>query len=307
MKIKLLFAFIALSLFSCSSNDDSENNDGNNPGGNPIAVEKELAKITDTRFKADGAVNTTTISEYTDNKAISEATYMADALVAKRTYTYNESGLLTELKAYDASMFGLERPYAIALCTYDDQGRIIRFDDTVTIIESDNTVTTFTYNNDTTITASADYYDVVGGEHVITVDKYYVNQAGRVYKKTGSDGTVKLSVLYIGDNVTSYTEGTASQIFEYDIANEPKGQYHNIVQNLYGGNFTNAMLVNGFSAFSYGVSKYVTRQNTTNSAGTNTSFVTYSYDFDSDGHPVKVKCYKNGNSLPYMIREISYK
>lgn len=307
MKIKILFAFIALSLFSCSSNDDSDNNNGSNPGDNPSGVQKELAKITDTRFKTDGSVNTTTVSEYSGNKTIGEATYMNDALVAKRMYTYNENGLLAELKSYDASMFGLEQPYAIALYTYDNQGRIVKYDDTITIIESENTVTTYTYNDDTTITASADYYDVVAGEHVITVDKYYVNQIGRVYKKIGSDGTVKLSALYIGDNVTSYSQGTAVEGFEYGIANEPKGQYHNIAQNLYGGNFTNAMLVNGFSSVSYGVSKYVTRQNTSNTASTNTSFITYTYDFDSDGHPVKVKCYKNGNSLPYMIREIQYK
>lgn len=299
MKIKLLFAFLVLSMVSCSEDDGS-----GNPDTNPTTQEKKLDKITDTRFKADGSVNTTTIAEFTDSKLVSEVTYRLDEMVANSTYMYNENGLLVEKKSYDSSISGGTQPYASSLFKYDEQGRITEHDYYYAIIEADRTITTYTYNSDTTVSASADYFDVLNNEHIITNDKYYVNTNGYVYKKTGSDGNNKLMAIYQGENLTSYVSGLISTSFEYNTTYLPKGQYHNIVQNLYGGNLLSAVLVNGFNAVDFGVKNYVTKETTVDAA--TTSYVTYTYDFNAEGYPVKVKCYKDGNSLPYLIREIQY-
>lgn len=299
MKFKLLFALIALSIVSCSKDDDSDTKDSN-----PAAQGKKLDKITDTRFKTDGSVNTTTIAEFTDSKLVSQSTYQLDQMVANSTYMYNESGLLVEKKSYDSSISGGAQPYASSLFKYDGQGRVTEHDYNYVIIEADRTITTYTYNSDTTISASADYFDVLNNEHIITNDKYYVNTNGHVYKKTGSDGSNKLMAVYQGENLTSYVSGLNTISFEYNTTDVPKGQYHNIVQNLYGGNLLSAVLVNGFDAIDFGVKNYVTKETTAGVSAT--SYLIYTYEFDSEGYPVKVKCYKDGNSLPYLIREIQY-
>lgn len=293
MKTRLLFAFIALSLAACSSDDGSS---GQDPDGN--TGEKKLREIVQTEFNENGSVKLTTKTKFDDNdKALLEQQYNGmNELVAKREYTYNTKGVIDTMTYYSAET-GLETPNYRYTITYDADGRVSAVNDSFIHNGSPSTsVIGYLYNPNGTVLATRNFS--YGGSKLVT---YYTNNSGQVYKKTDAEGVTE-QVSYLGENILSYNNGSINSVFTFDNEHTPKGQLHNTVVNQYSGNVANAIMLNGFTAISLGITNYAIQR--TNSNG---DTYEYKYDFDTNGYPIKLRCFKNGASIPFFIKEISYK
>lgn len=292
MKIKLLFAFIALSLASCSSDDDSGKDPSVDNG------ERKLDKIVQTEFNDDGSVKATAKTHFDDSdRAVLQLEYDgAGALAFQSEFTYNASG---QLEKTDYFRFITTQKIAESSKTisYDESGRVTAVNESFKHNGNPATsVTSYHYNANNTIIATADYSY---GSTVTTT--YTVNANGQVYKKTDTAGAAE-EILYDGQNILTYTNGSNSSNFIYDTTHTPKGQHHATILNQYKGNITNAVLLGGFTSIALGKTKYATGRTDSNG-----DKYTYNYDFDSEDYPVKVRYFKNEGSMPFSIREISYK
>ena len=291
MKFKLLFAFMALSLVSCNQDDD-------NSPLTPV-VEKKLDKILSTNYKANGDIASTATFTFDDNnRLLSKYIYnAAGELIGQRICTYNENGLLAEMDAHEDGA-SINTKYK-----YDNSGRVTESDNLFAIIEGIRTIKTFTYNADGTISVIANEISYgPGGEETSTAQyKYFVNSAGQIYRRTNSNGDILAEAVYQGNNIVSFSEGNSDIVFDFNETNQTKGQFNGIVKNWYGDNWQNAILLDGFQAAGLGVSNYVIKQ--TSSSG----ILTYNYEFDTEGYPVKVERLNIGTAQPRQAQEVSYK
>ena len=291
MKIKLLVAFMAIALVSCSKDDDSGS--GNSGNG-----EKKLNRIIQTDFNENGSVKMTSQIQFDDNnKALSTLEYDGDGVLStKRDFTYNKSGQVETMMYYTAAT-GIEIPNYSYTVTYKGDGRVESVSDS--FISNGAAATSsmdYVYNENSTIVMTRNFS--FGGA---TITTFYLDTAGSVYKKTDSAGTAE-QLIYAGKDVQKYSTEMFSSTFAYDNEHTPKGQQNNVVLNQYNGNVQNTLLLGGFTSFNLGNTKYVI-QRTDNGADA----YNYEYQFDDEGYPVKVKCYKNKNVLPFSIREIYYR
>lgn len=283
MKIRLLFAFIALSLASCSSDDG---NDGKDTSGNE---EKKLREIVQAEFNEDGSVKQTTKIEFDDNdRALAQFTYdSAGELTYKENYTYS-GGVYESVMSYTVEN-GTETPNYGYTLAYDTSGRVISRTETGGV----SATTTYTYNENNTITeirtaGSTSFYAT-----------YYLNAEGQLYKRTTETETEQLT--YTGKNIGKYTNNTFTSVFAYDSALTPKGQQHNVVVNLFKGNMVNAMIVQGLFSITMGSTQYVAKRTD------NADVFDYEYEFDGEDYPLKIRCFKNDASIPFSIREVHYR
>lgn len=296
MKTKLLLAFLAFSVISCSDDDSS-----------PSQPEKNLDQMVVTYYP-DGinANSYKEIYDFDDHDRLTQISYynLENELSAKTTYEYDQM-LLSVVKSYGSSMGDPNKPSSVTSFNYDGSLRIIGMDSNVeTGIEGIHTVTSFTYNADNTISAE-ETTSAPPEEDVVKNCTYYKTADGRIVKKIDSEGNILTQAVYENYNLKSYTrQGSASMAFLFNNDVTPKGNYLNINLNKYDGNFNNTILAEGFPAFSNGVSNYIS-QHTSSIAEINLT-VTYTYEFDEDGYPIKVSLFSQGSSQPYEVREISY-
>ena len=291
MKIKLLIAFMVLALVSCSKDDDSASDNSGNG-------EKKLNRIIQTDFNENGSVKMTSQIQFDDNnKALSNLEYDGDGVLStKRDFTYNKSGQVETMMYYTAAT-GIEIPNYSHTVTYKGDGRVESVSDS--FISNGAAATSsmdYVYNENSTIVMTRNFS--FGGAAITT---FYLDTAGSVYKKTDSAGTTE-QLIYAGKDVQKYSTEMFSSTFAYDNEHTPKGQQNNVVLNQYNGNVQNTLLLGGFTSFNLGNTKYV-MQRTDNAA----DIYNYDYQFDEEGYPVKIKCYKNEDALPFSIREIYYR
>ena len=290
MKTKLLVAFMAIALVSCSKDDDSASDNSGNE-------EKKLNRIIQTDFNENGSVKMTSQIQFDDNnKALSNLEYDGDGVLStKRDFTYNKRGQVETMMYYTAAT-DIEIPNYSYTVTYKGDGRVESVSDS--FISNGAAATSsmdYVYNENSTIVMTRNFS--FGGAAITT---FYLDTAGSVYKKTDSAGTTE-QLIYAGKDVQKYSTEMFFSTFAYDNEHTPKGQQNNVVLNQYNGNIQNTLLLGGFTSFNLGNTKYVS-QRTDNDADT----YDYEYQFDDDGYPVKLKCYKNKNVLPFSIREIYY-
>ncbi|ALM50226.1 hypothetical protein AMR72_15835 [Flavobacterium psychrophilum] len=308
MKTKLLIALFAFTLMSCSDDERypettvtiPSDPDNGNPT-DPVVVEKKLEKILYINYREDGTISSTGKFEFDD----AEKMVLVDGFSAtgvplrKREFTYNEKGLLINTNFHESGSSNT------TFYEYDALGRIVKTSNAYAIYEAVFTNRLFTYEDDGSITVDEKVYEDSleegGGEIILSQGqyKYYKDAAGNIYKKTAANGNVITEAVYGNGNIVSYTSGSSSISFGFNTTNLPKGQYHNISKNAYGG-LQNAILIEGFAAVGLGISNYVTEQNAVDKT-------TYAYEFDKDGYPVKISFFKNDSDKPFQIREISYK
>lgn len=297
MKTKLLFAFLAMSVISCSDDDS-------NPTTPP--VEKNLAQMVVKRYQNNGSIYKDVYDFDGDNKLTIVNRYDGqDENFSKITYEYNASGLLSVAKTYGYSMGDPNQPSHVTSYTYDGSSRITGIDDTESSgIESTQTITSFTYNSNNTISAVANII-AYPEEEVIKNYTFHVNADGHIVKKVDADNTILAQAVYNAGNIESYTQLSApSMSYLFNTANTPKGDYLNINLNRFGGDFNNAILSGGFASVGNGITNYVSQQTSTNA--TTSQITTYTYEFDEDGFPIKVSLYTQGSTEPFEVREITY-
>ena len=291
MKFKLLFAFMVLSFVSCIEDD-------NNSPVTPV-VEKKLDKMLSTNYNSNDAIVSTATLTFDDNdRLLSKYIYNASGkLIGQRICTYNENGLLAEMDAHEDGAT-INTKYK-----YDNSGRVTESDNMFAVIEGVRTVSTFTYNADNTISVNTNMtsYGPEGEETSTAQYKYFLNAAGQIYRKTNSNGDILAEAVYQGNNIVSFSEGNSEIVFDFNETNQTKGQFHGIVKNWYGDNWQNAILLDGFQAAGLGVSNYVIKQ--TSSSG----ILTYNYEFDTEGYPIKVERLNIGTAQPRQVQEVFYK
>lgn len=288
MKTRLLLACFAIVMASCSTHDDSSGN--GNPSENE--GEKKLREIVQTEFNENGSVKLTSKTQFDDNdRSLFWFQYDgAGELTTRFEYTYNQAGQLQGMTSYAVQGSSETVDYSYTL-TYDSNNRVITKEETSPVTAS----TTFTYNANNTVTvirstgSGADMYST-----------YYLNNNGQLFKKTTETETELLA--YTGENILSYTNSTYSSSFTYDTTVTTKGQQQNVAINRYKGSKVNALMLEGLTAIDLGSTLYTSQKNDNNG-----DVYTYEYQFDNEGYPIKVRCFKNGASIPFFIREINYK
>lgn len=291
MKLKLLIAFFAVALASCSHdsrnfNPIDEDPDNGNTNGDA------MNRIVQTDFNEDGSVKVTTRTEFDENnKALHIFEHDGSgALTSTTDYTYNKDGQV-ETMAYFTAADG-DLPVNTYSITYDGSGKIANLSETTASV---NSSTDFVYNPDNTITAAK---TISGG--TLEVTKYFLSSAGLVYKKTSTSSNEE--IIYNGENIQTYTTATVTSTYTYDAEHELRGQQQAVAANQFKGNMVNTIIVNGFQSIALGKTKYVLQK-----LDDNGDRYDYTYQFDDNGYPVKVRCFKNQSATPFFIREVSYK
>ncbi|PZR22522.1 MAG: hypothetical protein DI539_05500 [Flavobacterium psychrophilum] len=296
MKTKLLLAFLAMSVISCSDDDS-------NPAIPP--VEKNLDQMVVKRYQPSGNVYKD-VYDFDDNKVTIINRYDGqDENFSKTTYEYNENGLLSVAKTYGYSMGDPNQPSSVVSYTYDSSLRIIGIDGVESSgIEGTHTITSFAYNADNTISAE-EITSAPPEEDAVKNYTYSKNADGHIVKKVDADNTIWTQAVYNAGNIESYTQlGAASMSYLFNTANTPEGDYLNINLNKFGGDFNNTILTGGFGAVNNGVTNYISQQTSANASSSQITI--YTYEFDEDGFPIKVSLFKQGSTQPYEVREISY-
>lgn len=296
MKTKLLLAFLAFSVISCSDDDSS-----------PSQPEKKLDQMVVAHYP-DGinANSYKEIYDFDDHDRLTQISYYnpENELSAKTTYEYDQM-LLSVVKSYGSSMGDPNKPTSVTLFNYDGSLRIIGMDSNVeTGIEGIHTITSFTYNADTTISAQQTT-SAPPEEDALTNFTYYKNADGLITKKVDSDNIIWTQAVYQAGNIASYTQlGTASMSFEFAENYLVKGNYLKINVNKFDGSFNNTIIAEGFKAVGNGFANYISQHTASNAVSS--QITTYAYEFDQDGYPIKVSLFLEGSSQPYEVREISY-
>lgn len=278
MKIKLLFVFLVLSLFSCSD-DDSQSNSGN----------KKLDKIVTTSYNDNGSKAGYYVLYFDDqNRMVSNIQYdISNTVMNKTESAYGQYGLsVVTIYNIDSSI-----PYYTFNYTYDNEGKLAAIETISKEFGQETSSTeTFTYNNDNTISRNVGNWQYL----------FYKDSSGRIFKMTENDHVSE--VVYEGENVTSYIVDDKTTTYTFDDIHLPKGDHHKLIINQFNGNMQNVILSGGLPSVTFGISKYVVAQSTTSG-----SDVTYNYQFDSAGYPVKILTKLAGENYPSQIREIIYK
>ncbi len=327
MKIKLLFAFIAFSLLSCSSDDNNEpvntNPDDNNP-----PVEKHIKEITFyTPINLEGDMEYFGLKRY-ENGVPTEEYYGFEGndyenAITKILYTYDAENRLTEMildHSDDITNITFE---------YDALGRLTSKHIDAQYnggLSGDVVHTDFTYDVDNQIFASttSTYF----GTHDSYTTYYegikYLNNEGYVYKISGvSENSNFTEATYENGNIVSvsrfeYDESageyttTLTRSYTYDMEHEVKGEYNftNVTsnalialdKNVFGSNNANTALHN------FGVSDEMSNYPTqflNYESSTPSPIRSRTYEFDEDGYPIKSQ-WISANGEIYQEEYITY-
>jgi hypothetical protein len=288
MKLKLILAFVALSLAACSGDDDTT----------PVNAEKMLDQVNDHIYE-NGVLVRVIARDYENNKIAGTLDHNIDnGFYVKYVYEYNSEGLVAVESRYtsDTENFDGIVPFMVCTYEYDDLGRLELITETTDFPdlpeESGVSTSAYTYNDDNTVTRVNDY----GGESITYV--FYLNASGQVYKQELLNGEVVQEVTYDGNNMISWSNGAFSR--EYTYADyEVKGKYINWFSGQYGDYQPNRILRGGFINISTGVDKYV-------SSFSGDASVSYEYDFDEEGYPVSATATQEGIQN-YWYTDITYK
>jgi hypothetical protein len=282
MKLKLLIAFMMLSLVSCS--DDDSNTTG----------EKQLDKIVHKSYNNNGVLVDNSYITYDNNRMT--GVYFVNPngeIIGKTEFFYNENGSLSKIiddKAFYDDING------VVELGYDSQGRLITMLETYNQFGEEYIHTgNYVYNQDNTITYTG--YIPNGDSDTKIFSK---NASGQI-DKILYNGTVTQAV-YDGEDIVSYSDGTQTVSFTFDSVNTPVGPLLQSNINHMGGNFQNMVLWMGFEGLAMGVSKYMIGRSSTVAGNSST----FEYEFDEEGYPVKRKLFRQGENLPYSVNEIIY-
>ena len=255
MKKILFSAVTALTLLSCSQND-------NNSGS---TLSKEIV----TGYY-QGEITNKTVADFSDGKLVKVSDYdPSGELIYYYTNTFNADDLLEYSFIYDDgnNQIGVSKYY------YDNLGRIIKseFDDNGTFYNRE-----ITYNEDGTAT------NIQSNGAVTT---YYINEDNLVYKEV--QGNYTTEVVYDGFNpVSIIINGLENTFSYYDTPS-----YSNIKKNLFGSYRANNVLADGpldacaqdyITKYPYKISQYGEEN------------VRHEYVFNGNGLPVKRSSYYYG-------------
>lgn len=251
-----------LCLVSCSDDDSS----------GPKKLKSTTTTIYYSNMENSGIETTT----YKDNKPVfTGKTSLSGESVASTEYNYNSDGRLSGRTLY----IGQSMEYKEIL-TYDGKGRIKEFKYTdYRFSENNDYLTTYSYNNDNTITKTLSY-KLEWGNEVSLTDVYTMNEQGLIYMKENLSSTDILA--FEGNNLINVlTSGNMTGTYIYDYAHPVKGEYLNIYKNQYGS-YSNILLTGNFDKLAKAGDKYKISANSAPYG-----LVTYSYEFDAEGYPVK--------------------
>lgn len=285
MKLKFVFAFIAVSLAACSSDDSAPVNSVN---------EKQLKEVISTR----------------DNGQSGESLKFENNKVKER-YLFNETGVYFEdLYSYDNEGRLYKRFVTTAdfeaeqTIVYDDFERI-SYITTETIFDGASGVDVEERSFDYSI-ANKVIETTIRENQPNSIYTFDLDNNGRVYRVTeGSNNSIINEATFTGNNTATQTYfsyntptefTTLTNTFTYDMTTEVKGEFLKISTNRYGNYIANEALFNHFvsNARNNYVSQVVNDDSTT----------TYQYQFDADGFPVNVDTYENG--VVYRTTTITY-
>lgn len=297
MKLKLLLAFIAISLIACSDNEDADN----------TPKEKKLERIATTYYYENSTQAYLSEELFFDdnNKPITANSYQISdnqaSLSSQKLYAYSDKELLSKIEEYPhINEQGISNiPSYRSVIEYDDLDRVIQnyvynyFSETPQIIES------YVYNADKTISVTRVFDDAPTLYYT-----YYLNNNGQIYKRMFNAVNSVKEVTYDGDNIISETKPNGDVLtYTFDNVNLPKGEFHNAFKNMYSGNMVNAILLEGFEDVTKINSKYLIGQN----SNVDSLNETYQYEFDEEGYPIKISRYRGVSTQPFEIRKIDYK
>jgi hypothetical protein len=263
MKIKSLFAFIAVSLAACSSDDSTP-------------VDSFSGNLKEVKTMQEGVVTEKIIFE---NDRIKERyIYDGEQILVENIFTYNNAGFLTG--RYAETIDGISLQQNI---TYDNSGRIS------SIVNSYSTGAT-NLNNTRTFNYSVPnkIIETIQGQGDPEQKTYDLNGNGLVYKITSSVTPDFNEATYEGNNLTSiirttYENGnevTSASTFIYNTTDEVKGAFNSFAVNQFGTVKSNAAVYNSwFANF---------KENYIDGATEAGESASYEYEFNEHGYPVKV-------------------
>jgi hypothetical protein len=279
MKLRLLIAFMALTLSACSDDDQSSTGP------------KKLQQVNNISYNDNGTISHTGKLLFDNGRLSQIISYRPSGeQFSKSTFFYNDDNLLVESKLYTINT---SVPYLTTSYIYDDQGRIIQFNETV---EDNFEVSTsekyVTYNSDDTISY---WWDTSNGQNITYT--YYLNDDGKIFKVMNPEGET-MEVTYEGNDIVSVTEPGGTTTYSFDNSTEVKGDYLKIIRNQYN-NDVNAVLAAGLLSSIGGIDRYQISSN----GAIDTETV---YEFDDEGYPVTKTIYYDGIDIPRHKAEIIY-
>lgn len=278
MKIKLLLVLVAMSLFSCSSDDTS--------------MVKKLEMIKTTFYNPSSGAETGYCVHEFDNRdrVATYKQYDADeVLLITMEYTYGQFGP-DEIKSFDGD--NSTSPSSIATFDYDGDGRLLKHE-TIAYVwgQTISSGQTYVYNEDNSITAT---------DNDGAVKTYYKNKEGRINKIVSADDTQRVS--YDGDNMETSDGNGKHYNYTHDPVYKPKGNAHKIMASVFNGNQQNAILFAGFGVMELGVSRLVAARYDLDGLDN----IEYEYEY-AGGYPSECREYHNNAANPSVKREIIYK
>ncbi len=279
MKLKILFFLTALCIISCSDNNYTPVN------------EKELRKVS--MFYNDG-----------DENADASFLFYENRLVEINRHVNNETSTLYSCSYWEENMYISSYHYysgsnstVDASVYYDSQNRI----STIYVHEPLSVFTekAFDYSVPGKITMNQvvdDGFETEESQTIYSLDTY-----GRIYKITVIDGNGGIEYIseadYNGDALalvtnTYYSNGNIVKEetipYNYNTSMEVKGAYNNLLASRCGTDVNSILLHEKFEVF---------KENYIESYGN----MSFEYEFDQDGFPIKEKVYNNGVLSYYKV------
>lgn len=294
---KLLFVTLLSALFfSCSNNDDTDNNDINN--GPQLVQTKQTVS------------NQVIITNYDNGRPV-EISSTYNGGTGKTTFEYNSQGLLLKEKFYADGIIQTSYDYE-----YNNEQRLIK----ITKINENGTVSEYpcTYNSDNTISiqthngTSRLYVNIDGKIHKVT---YSVNAGAFNFYRVAADivqfeGENPLVYTMNGNN--SYTgNGLPERTYTLQYDNEhdksllnpditdPVKRMNDIIRV--------AFKSEQFSWSQVESTKYLTQERMTEEGSASETISNFTYTFNEQGLPVIMEEYNYSYSdTPMAVTEYIY-
>lgn len=277
---KFALIFVVLLAISCSDDDSSSGTSG-----------ADLKTMVTSLYGVDGGLMDRTVMDFDDNKPSHYKVYTPMGQLSRSIdYAYGNDGQLKTLSVYNMQgRLGFTENFS-----YDSLGRLVKLvwqdHDDNDEMDYGNSIYEYIYNSDNTITRK------ISGN---TFGTYYLNANGQVYKIEHPDGYTS-EVVYVGNDIVSWTQGGNSIYYFYDNVTPVKGEYRNIFRNQFRGYEANHVLYGGHVNAVTATPKYITHQQ---HEGGNT--VHYGYQFNDAGYPVRISSGINEDE-PNVFVDLSY-
>lgn len=295
MKLKLIMAFIAISLVACSSDDNIPVDTTNET---PIV--KHIKSIT-TYSQNNNVPREKIIFNNNDRPAEFYTSYNnSQSLKLLEKYYYSTDGPDSKVDFIEA--FDHNEPDGTLKWTlefdYDEQNRLLSMTTTSYSLFMSTSTDEYIYNNDGSITV----HHGIGGA---AIDTFLTNSTGQIIKTIGNEYYNTISEIeYSGNNIEAITDtqswGMSSyRSYTYDMETVVKGEYLKFYKHMFGS--ANNMILYEPHNFHYALQysdNYMTSESSNNGVG-----LSYEYEFDLNGYPVKKKYISNGNVIKYEVIE----